>query len=101
MPVPPARGGEDGFEDVRALAVAALGLESLHGLEPEGAAALGVEDAREDARRVDVGEAEPVDRAVARDERAGTAVADQGVFADRGVAVDAFHVSDSTLAARP
>ena len=83
--------GEGRLEHVRALEVAALGLEGGGRLEAERAAALGVEDPREHRRRVDVRQAEPVDRAVPGDQRGGPAVADERVLANRRVAVDALH----------
>ena len=61
------------------LAVAADGLERLDGLELEAAAALGVEDPVEHRLSVEARQAEPIDRAVATDERRGVPVADQGV----------------------
>ena len=71
--------------------VAALGLVRNTRLQPERAAALGVEDAREHRGRVDVRQAQPVDRAVAGDQRGRATVADERVVADRRVAVDALH----------
>ena len=87
----PLGGGEGRLEDVRIVEVAPLGLERGGRLEPERAAALGVQDPREHRRRVEVRQAEPVDRAVPGDQRGGPPVADERVLADRGVAVDALH----------
>jgi hypothetical protein len=55
--------------------------EGSVGLKREPAAALRVEDGREDGGRVEVRQWEPVDRTVAGDERDGAAVADCGVLA--------------------
>ena len=46
-------------------------------------ARLPVEQAAEHARRVEAGDAQPVDRAVRRHERAGVAVGQEGVLGDR------------------
>ena len=57
----------------------------LGGSDPEVPAALGVEQRSEHARRVKARTAEPVDRAVGRDERSCLQVADQPVIRDQGV----------------
>jgi hypothetical protein len=65
-----ALGGEEaGDEDVRVREVELLRRRLPDRRQAEGAAALGVEDGREDAGRVEVGPAEPVDRPVRADER--------------------------------
>jgi hypothetical protein len=74
---------EGRLEEVRLLDVAALGVERFVRREREGAATPGVEQAPEDARRVDIRQTEPVDRAVEADERRRAAVSDQPVVADR------------------
>jgi len=56
----------------------------------EMAAAVGVQQGREDAGRVEPGTAEPVDRAVPADERCRLQIADQPVVADAGIAVHPF-----------
>jgi hypothetical protein len=63
-------------------------------LELEGPAALGVEEPGEDRRRIEAGQREPVDRAVAGDEGEGPAVSDRGIVLDRRVAVDPLHAPD-------
>ena len=73
-----------GDKDVRAGVVGAEGRAiDPEGAEPE-AAGLPVEQAPEDARRVEPRRAEPVDRAVRRDERTRMAVGEEGVLGDRG-----------------
>src|SRR5512144_778237 len=57
--------------------------------EPEGSATVRIQESAEDAARVQVREAQPVDRAVAADERRRPAVAEHCVVADRGVTVAA------------
>jgi hypothetical protein len=57
------------------------------GGEREPAAAVGVADRREDGWRVEVGQRQPVDRAVAGDERHRAPIADHGVAAQRRVAI--------------
>ncbi len=77
-PRPPAR-----LEHHRAREVAAGGghIEAV-GRQAEQAGAA-VEDGGEHARRVEVGEAHPLDVAVGRDERSGRAVGEEGVVGDR------------------
>ena len=70
--------------------VSPAGRERNGGREIEAAANLAVEQAREDGRGIEIRQAQPVDRAVARDERRGAAITDEGVVANRGVPVDAF-----------
>ena len=55
--------------------------------EREGPSAFGIENRREDARRVEVRQAEPVDRPVRPDERHRVEVADDAVLGDRQVRV--------------
>ena len=81
------------LENVRLGRVAPGGGERRLGLEDEPTAALRVEDRAEHGRRIEVREGEPVDRAVARDERDRPAVPDRGVLADRGVAGFVAHLS--------
>ncbi len=69
------------LEHVRAGAVAAHGVERRLGLELEAAAVGRVEQAVENGWGVAARQAEPVDRAVATDERRRPPVADQGVVA--------------------
>ncbi len=65
-------------------------------LEVAGAA---VEQRREGARRVEAGQAEPLDRAVVGDEGAGVAVGEEPVAADRREAVVLLAQSEAKLAA--
>jgi len=53
----------------------------------EASAALRVDEGREDGRRVEMGQAEEVDRPVHAHEGDGVEVADDAVFADGGVAI--------------
>ena len=78
---------EGGLQHVRVLDVLALHAEVNLRRELEGAAALRIEKAREDRLGVEARERQPVDRAVAGDEGARATVADEGVVADRRVAV--------------
>ena len=80
---PPGRCLPRGHEDVRSRLVDALRrvVDPVR-TEPEGTA-LAVEQAPEHARRVERRDAEPVDRAVGRHERAGMAVGQEGVVGDR------------------
>ena len=57
----------------------------VRGRDAVAAAAVGVEDRGEDARRVEARAAVPVDRAVGGDERDGVQVADDAVLLDRRV----------------
>ena len=78
---------ETGDEDV---GVGEIHLALSHGVrggrDPEGPAALRIEDRAEDAGRVEVREAEPVDRSVQSDERDRVKVADDPVMLDRRIA---------------
>jgi hypothetical protein len=56
------------------------------GRDAEQAPAVGVEDRREDARRVEARAAVPVDRPVGADQRDGMQIADQAVLGDGQVA---------------
>ena len=56
------------------------------GRDTEQPPVVGVEDSREDARRVEARTAIPVDRAVGANERDRVQVADQAVFRDRQIA---------------
>src|ERR1700733_1766259 len=69
------------------------------GLDGAVPAAAAVEQSAEAAARIEPGQATPIDRAVARYERGGMAVADQGVVADRGIRVVA-HVRGPTRSGR-
>ena len=91
-----ARGAVRGDEDVRVLLVRALGLERLIRSELEEPATAAVEDPREDRRRVDVRQAEPVDRAVGGDEGGRATVADHRVLADRRIACEPLHERQSS-----
>jgi hypothetical protein len=74
-------------EDVGVGQVELLGLPAVAvGRDPEQAAAVGVEDRREDARRVEARAAVPVDRPVGADEHDGVQVTDQAVLGDRQIA---------------
>ena len=59
-----------------------IGHPTTRAYEPERSCGA-VEQAAEDARRVEPGHAEPVDAAVRRDQRAGVAVGEEGVVGDR------------------
>ena len=80
------RGGERGLQHVGVGQIASLHLRGDVGLQLEASAAIGVEDRREHAGRIEVGQAQPVDRPVACDQRDGPAVPDRGVVTDRDVA---------------
>ena len=84
-----ARGRERRLEHVRLRQVAAVRPEGRLRGEREAAASTGVKERAEDARRVEVRQAEPVDRPVAGDKRQGAPVADHAVVLDRGIAVAA------------
>ncbi len=72
-----------GHQDVRSRLVDALRrMVDPVRTEPERTA-LAVEKAPEHARRIERRDAEPVDRTVGRDERAGMAVGEEGVVGDR------------------
>ena len=74
-------------EDVGVGEVELLGAPAVAvGRDPEQAPVVGVEDRREDARRVEPRAAVPVDRPVGADERDGVQVADQAVLGDGQVA---------------
>ena len=74
-------------EDVGVGEVELLGAPAVAvGRDAEQAPAVGVEDRREDARRVEARAAVPVDRPVGADERDGVQVADQAVLGDGQVA---------------
>ena len=76
-------GLEGGLEDVRLVDVGLARLELGGGTNGEAAALVRIEDRREDARRLDVREATPVDRAVSAHEGAAIVVADSAVVVDR------------------
>ena len=72
------------LDDVGARLVAAADrLAHVRGPDPPAARGA-VEQRREDARRVEARRAEPLDRAVGRDQRAGVAVGEERVVGDRG-----------------
>ena len=96
-----ARGRKGGFEHVRVRHVSARAVEWNRRLNDERAAARGVEDRREHARRVHVREAQPIDGAVARHERGGPAVANQRVVFDRSVTVDAHEPARTNAVGMP
>ena len=89
---------EGGLQHVRVLDVLALHAEVNLRRELEGAAALRVEKAREDRLGVEARERQPVDRAVAGDERGRPSVPDQGVVANRRVPVDPLHRATKAVA---
>ena len=78
-------------QHVRVLDVLALDAVIDLRRELERAPALRVEEPREDGFRVDVRQREPVDRAVASDERGGASVPEQGVVANRRISVGPLH----------
>src|SRR5439155_13794317 len=77
------------FEHVRIRDIAPPGLERDPWLENERATATDVEDLAEDAGRVDIRKAPPVDGAIDADQRRCPAVTDEGVVADGQITVDA------------
>ena len=79
------RGGERRLEHVGVGQVSPRDLVRRLGLEREAAASIPVEDGAEDARRVEIGQAEPVDRAVAGHQSRRATVADRRVVPQRRV----------------
>ncbi len=81
-----ARGAEGApkrrLQEVRLGAVAALDLRGTRRADGEGAAALQVQQRAEDCGGVEARPAEPIERAAARDEGGGPAIAEQGVVLD-------------------
>jgi hypothetical protein len=59
--------------------------------DPEVAALLAVEQRREDARRVESRQAQPIDLALGTDQRCRMQVADQTMISDRRIALHAHH----------
>ena len=82
----PCVGGERGLQHVGVGQIASLRSGGDLGPQREASTAVGVQDGREHARRVEVGQAQPVDGPVARDQRDGPPVPDRGVVADRDIA---------------
>ena len=80
------RRGERRLDDVGLRQVAALDGDVADRPDAPGAAALRVQQRGEDRRAVEARPAEPVDRPVGRDECRRSAVGEEGVVADRGVA---------------
>jgi hypothetical protein len=78
------RGLPDGLQEQAVLAVAAVddACLALRGHRP-GAVRVVADEAREARGRVEPGQAEPVDRPVAADERRGSGIADERVVFDR------------------
>jgi hypothetical protein len=70
-------GRECRLQDVGVGQIASLHLRGKLRLEQEAAAAIGIEHGCEHARRVEVGQAQPVDGSVAGAERDGARVADR------------------------
>ena len=81
-----ARGHERGLKHVGPGQVPAPRVERDVGAQLEIATAVGVEEGGEDAGRVEVRQAQPVDATIARDQRDGSAIADHGIVPDRRVA---------------
>ncbi len=77
-----ARARELGDEHVRILEIRPPDRQQVVGRDHERPAAVGVEDAAECRRRVEAGEARPVDRAVTSDQRRRVAVSDERVVGD-------------------
>ena len=94
----PSPGGERGLQHVGVGQIAALHVRGDLGLQREAPPAIGVEDSREHAGRVEVGQAQPVDRPVAGDQRDGSPVPDRGVVTDRDVTARGEHASRSVWA---
>ena len=80
-----ARRREGRLEDVGVGEVAAGDLVGIFGAQHEATTSLVVEHGREDARRIEVGKTEPVDRAVPADESRRPAVPDRRVVPDRQI----------------
>ena len=80
---------DPGHEHGRVLQIAPRDAATARGADVEPPAALGVEHRGEDGAVVEVGQAEPVDRAVARHQRGHQRVADQRVVPDGRVAARA------------
>src|SRR5258708_17936832 len=83
--------GERCHQDVRGVEIAALrGVrqDRMNGKEPS---ALRVENAREDGAGIEARPAEPVERAMARDERGRAGIADQRIVGNRGVSFRFFN----------
>src|SRR5829696_3485550 len=76
-----------GLEQVAVFQVLALGGEGLDRFEAKSTAALRVEDRSEDAARIQIWKAEPVDGSFGGHQGRGSSIADQGVVANRGIAV--------------
>ena len=83
----PVRCHESGDQDrgVREIQLLAYVVVPV-GSDPEMAAAVGIEQRREHARRVEPGKTQPVHRAVCRHQRSRLQVPDQAVIADVGIA---------------
>jgi hypothetical protein len=79
-------GGERGLQHVAVGPIATRHPRGDLGLELEPSAALGVEDRPEDAGRIEVRQAQPVDRPVSRYQRDRSSVPDRGVVAKRDIA---------------
>ena len=80
--------GERRFQDVAVRQVAPGAVEPHRGLKLKRAAAARVEHGGEDTGRIEIRQAQPVDRSVACNKRGRPAVADQRVVLDRSIALD-------------
>ena len=78
-------GMERRLKHVRARPVLPLDAVRLARSQLEAAAPLGVKQRREQARRIEVRHAQPVDCSVTSDQRHGPAIADRSVIADRRI----------------
>lgn len=79
-----------GFQHIAVFPVAPLGPIVAHRLYLKVSARRRVEDAVKQRRRIHIGSAPPVDRAVWRDQGDGTSIADGGVIAQARITVNAW-----------
>jgi hypothetical protein len=82
----PVAGGERGLQHVAVGQIASRDIRGDLRRQREAPAAIGVQDRREHAGRIEVGQAQPIDRPVTCHQRGGPPVPDRGVVSDRDVA---------------
>ncbi len=87
QPEDPLGGAEGGLQEVGPADIAPGDREAPARADEETATSLPVEEGGEDRRAVEAGETEPVERAGLGDQGRRPAVADQGVVADRRIAL--------------
>ena len=85
-PDDPLAGGERGLQDVGVRQIASMHLRGDLGRQREAPSPIGVQDRREHTGRIEVGQAQPIDRPVTGDQRDRSAIADRGIVTDRDVA---------------